>query len=439
MRARMIRTTAVRSTAVLAAALSVAGAVYLAGSGALAVPLPADLGPCGGPDCPDPYPDDNHNGDPTGYDDSVAVFVGGNFTVTGSAAESEGRNVVMGDFTQNKTAGGAVYNVGIAGVGSRVPPPDGSDFLVVGGDLSVAAEQRLLAEEGSHSGVVRVAGTASGEVIPAAVDDANAVNQYSTLRDDLTEASRCYAYPDEGVRRTATGTVDNQGFQTLFTGDGTSMLQVFAVDADLTAAGGGQQALSFTGIPDGATVLVNVYGDASTFNINSGPELEFRDRTLWNFPDATSVNLFGTTQFRGSILAGEQSGTTEIGMAGTNGRVYLTGNLVHSSGSGGGGQEMHSYPFNGDLPDCEDTDPTTGNAINTTDAPTSDMPTSDGPTSGSPTSGTPWDRTTTADEISGVGLAVTGARAAFPVAAGAVLLVLGTVAVIAARRRVGEA
>lgn len=51
----------------------------------------------------------------------------------GAAAEAEGRVVVLGDFDMAKRAGAsAIYNVGIAGVGSRVPPPDGADFLTTG-------------------------------------------------------------------------------------------------------------------------------------------------------------------------------------------------------------------------------------------------------------------------------------------------------------------
>ncbi|THV31490.1 choice-of-anchor A family protein [Glycomyces paridis] len=374
-----------RTSVVLAASAAVAVAAFaLSSVEALAATLPGGLGPCGGPDCPDPFPD-NGSGPIAGYDDSVNVFVGGDFSVTGSAAESEGRNVVLGDFDQNKTSGSAVYNVGIAGVGSRVPPPTGSDYMQVGGSLTIATEQRLLAEEGAESGVVRVAGTATGEVIPTAVIDSAAVDEYAGLRDELTEASLCYAYPEDATRRATTGTVDNQGFQTVFTGDGSSALQVFAVDGGLTGAGGGMQSVVFENIPAGATVLVNLYGDTVTLNLNNTPQESIRDRLLWNFPEATTVNLQGTTQLQGSVLAGSQASTTTLSMSGTNGRMFLTGNLVHGSSTlPGSGQEIHNYPFNGDLPECEDVDPT-----DTTDAPTSDEPTTDEPTTDAPTSDGP--------------------------------------------------
>ncbi|MFG3339180.1 choice-of-anchor A family protein [Glycomyces sp. NPDC048151] len=461
------RPVALRAAVAAAAALvaGVACAIWL--PGAVAAPLPDGLGPCAGPDCPDEYPDDNHNSDVLGYDDGINVFVGGDFTVTGTAAESEGRNVVLGDFTQAKTGGSEVYNVGIAGVGSRVPPPDGSDYLEVGGDLTVASGQRLLAAEGTHSGVVRVAGTATGTVDPAAVTDTAAVDSYAGLRDQLSEASHCYAYPEDGVRRTTTGTVEDLGYESVLTGDGTSALQVFAVDADLVNATGGMQTVRFAGIPDGATVLVNLYGDTRTLNLNSGPQSEYRQRTLWNFPDAAEVNLRGTTQFQGSVLAGEQSGTTEVTMSGVDGRMFLTGNLVHGSSSqDGSGQELHSYPFDGDLPECESDDPTSSfrppdpDDI-TTDAPTTDGPTTDGPTTDGPTTdGETTDGPTTDGPTAdgpttggpsgsaaastpaahaGVGgLAVTGARYALPIGVGAALAALGSIAALAASRRTAE-
>ncbi|CAM5551185.1 Choice-of-anchor A family protein OS=Streptomyces microflavus OX=1919 GN=HUT09_14255 PE=4 SV=1 [Streptomyces microflavus] len=128
-----------------------------------------------------------------------------------------------------------------------------------------------------------------------------------------TTASRCYARVD-GAPRTPTGTAVNQGTQTLFTGDGTSALQVFNVDFDLTGPSGAQQGIVFAGIPDGATILVNIVGANRTLNTYSGgiddatdPLNAYRERLLWNIPDATTVNLNGTGQFQGSFLVGEQS------------------------------------------------------------------------------------------------------------------------------------
>ncbi|MEK2489028.1 choice-of-anchor A family protein [Kitasatospora purpeofusca] len=330
---------------------------------AAAAPLPGGLGPCVPGSCPATYPTSINNGPFTGRDNGINVFVGGDFLVRGRAAEAEGRVVVLNAFDQAKEAGvSSIYNVGIAGVGSRVPPPDGADFLTTGAGVTVASGQSLVAE----GGVVRHAGPVSGTVTGTSVTDANAVQPYTALRAQLSTASDCYARIGD-TPRTPTGTAVNQGGQTLFTGDGSSALQVFNVGFDLTGPTGGQQGIVFANIPAGATILVNVTGATRVLNTYSGgindsddPLNGYRDHLLWNFPDATSVTLGGTGQFQGSFLIGEPASQTTVTLAGVNGRFFTTGSLTHTSlATGGGGQEFHSYPFNGDLPTCGTT-PVTG-------------------------------------------------------------------------------
>ena len=318
-------------------------------------PLPGGLGPCVPGTCPDPFPPIN-NGATAGYDNAINVFAGGDFRVRGKAAEAEGRVVVLGSFDMNKSSEGSqIYNVGVAGVGSRVSPPKGSDYLTTGGSVTIGSGQRLLAEDG----VVRHAGPLTGTVVGTETLDPAAATPYIGLRNQLSEASQCYADGDTGTRP-PTGTADNQGGQTVFTGDGTSALQVFNADFDLTGPTGGQQGIVFEGIPAGATVLVNVLGANRTINTYSGaiddavePLNKLRDRLLWNFPDAASVELKGTGQFQGSVLIGNQASEAQVSLPGVNGRFFSTGSITHqSSASGGGGQEFHAYPFDGDLPAC---------------------------------------------------------------------------------------
>ncbi|MDK1475378.1 choice-of-anchor A family protein [Streptomyces sp. 549] len=320
---------------------------------AQAAPLPAGLGPCVGDDCPATHPAIG-NGPIAGRDEAVNIFVGGDFRVRGGAAEAEGRVVTLGAFDMNRTRGGDIYNVGEVGVGSRVPPPAGSDWLVSGGGVTVADGKRLLAE----GGVVRHSADALGDIRSRVVRDAEATRPYRSLRAELTDAATCYAYPNGNIPRPATGTAVNRGGETVFTGDGTSALQVFTVDFDLTGPRGAQQGLVFRGIPAGATVLVNVLGDARTISTYSGgitdddPLNGLRGRLLWNFPRATQVVLTGTGQFQGSVLAGNPAGETEVTVPGVNGRLFTAGSLTHGSPTVGSGQELHAYPFDGDLPDC---------------------------------------------------------------------------------------
>ncbi len=336
---------------------------------AAAATLPGGLGPCVPGSCPDPFPGIN-NGPIAGRDAAINIFVGHDFLVRGRAAEAEGRVVVLNDFDQQKQAGvSGQYNLGIVGVGSRVPPPNGSDFLTTGGDVTIASGQRLDTTGGiiGEQGTVRYAGTESGQVTGRLVHDPAAAQPYTALRGELTAASQCYARVD-GAHRQPTGTAVNQGSQTVFTGDGTSALQVFDVDFDLAGPNGAQQGIVFRGVPAGATVLVNVYGANRTINTYSGgiddstdPLNAYRERLLWNFPDATTVDLAGTGQMQGSFLIGDQASMTTVTLPGINGRFFTTGSLTHTSAaSGGGGQEFHAYPFNGDLPDCAPTPPVTG-------------------------------------------------------------------------------
>ncbi len=325
-------------------------------------PLPGGLGPCVPGSCPDPFPPVG-NGSIAGYDNGINIFAGGDFRVRGKAAEAEGRVVVLGSFDMNKSPDGSrIYNIGVAGVGSRVPPPVGSDYLVTGGAVTIATGQRLLAEDG----VVRHAGPATGTVVGTSTLDAGAATPYLGLRQQLSDASKCYADAGSGTRP-ATGTSVNEGGRTLFTGDGSSKLQVFNADFDLVARGGGQQGIEFRGIPDGATVLVNVLGTRRTVNTYSGTFDDndsfnkLRNRLLWNFPDASTVELKGTGQFQGSVLIGNQASETDVTLPGVNGRFFTTGSVTHQSApTGGGGQEFHAYPFDGDLPTCGTPLPTEG-------------------------------------------------------------------------------
>ncbi|MYW28863.1 choice-of-anchor A family protein, partial [Streptomyces sp. SID2119] len=352
---------------------------------AAADPLPGGLGPCLGSGCPDVWNEPN-NGPIAGYDENINIYVGGDFLVREAAAEAEGKIVTLGQFDMDKRDGvSQVYNVGVVGVGSRVAPPNGSDYLTVGGDVTVAAGERLLAEEGANSGRVAYAGSLTGTVNPltAPRPDPEATAPFTGLRPQLTEASRCYAY-DGDAHRATTGSWTRAGDTFTFTGDNTSPIQVFDVDADLVSSTGGNAGFTFTGIPAGATVLVNVYGDARTVATFMGtlPNPGLRERLLWNFPDATALTLTGPAQFQGSVLVGQPASTTTLSMSGTNGRFYSAGSLTHTSSGASGGQEIHAYPFDGDLPTCgPDPTPTpTPTDPTPTPTPTDPTPTPTDPT-----------------------------------------------------------
>ncbi|MFD5436857.1 choice-of-anchor A family protein [Kitasatospora sp. NPDC127067] len=374
------------ATAVTALPLA---AVLTVGS---AAPLAPPLGACTGPDCPATWPPPN-NGDFTGRDSTINVFTGGNYTVNGRAAEAEGKIVALGNLTVDKNGGG-IYNMGVVGVGSRVVPPNGSDFVTTGGNVDVVTGNAILIggsdSHGPAFGNLRHAGSVTGTVnidpTGESIQDPNAAAPYQTVLTQIEEVSDCVG------RATATGTVDISSSQATFTGDGTSMKQVFNVTQNLASPSGGQIGLVFNNIPAGATVVVNMLGDSPIINTYTGTGLagdqttDMRSKLMYNFPTATSAQILGSAQFQGSVMAGNPGGTTTIAQPGMNGRVYLAGNLIHT---GTGGYEIHSYPFDGDLPDCVVTPSPSPTSPTPSPSPTSPSPTSPSPTSPSPTSPSP--------------------------------------------------
>ncbi|MEL6893048.1 MAG: choice-of-anchor A family protein, partial [Actinomycetota bacterium] len=138
-----------------------------------------------------------------------------------------------------------------------------------------------------------------------------------------------------------------------FTGDGSSALQVFNMSGDIgTATGNG--GITFSNIPAGATVIVNVTG-AGTKNLKTwaggfgGLAGVDRERLLWNVTEATDVQMTGVAQWAGSVLVANPASTVVNSYPGLNGRFYALGDVTHT----GNGTEFHNYPFIGDVAACD--------------------------------------------------------------------------------------
>ena len=125
--------------------------------------------------------------------------------------------------------------------------------------------------------------------------------------------------------------------------------------ASLGAADGAPgRSLQVVEVPDGAAVVVNLTGPSVDLDVDSllapggatvDPSADpyFADLTthlLWNVPGASTVDVAGQAQLPGSLLVGSGASTTTLRGAGTNGRVLVAGDLVHT-----GAGELHSYPF----------------------------------------------------------------------------------------------
>lgn len=205
-----------------------------------------------------------------------------------------------------------------------------------------------------------------------------------------------------------TTTVDGNSVQNnekliTFTGDGTSAMQVFSISStELSSAGYRGVDFKFVGIPEDASIVINVSGDGIDFHtgwrfwwdntdIGGGFSQKESDavrklyssvaqKIMWNFKDATNVTIRGgvanegTTDSKittddpaaamlGSILVPKGSFESHVS---TNGRVYVGQDFMMYNptkaytGSGAGwegdtasvlnmDQERHNLPWNGQM------------------------------------------------------------------------------------------
>lgn len=286
------------------------------------------------------------------YDGNVSVLVGGNLQVSGAAAGAEGTVVALGNATFARDVPGS-YEVGATLLGSQVTPYAGSDMLVVGGNLATGFGTHVDVGQGLGGDVV-AGGSAdgidlngNGGTVDTGIADATA--PYLDLAGQLAPLSAAYA------ALAPTGAVEVTDGAITLTGDGAATTQVFQVDgATLGAAGPVGRSLQLVDVPAGATVVVNLTGPVVDLDVDAllapdgTPVNPLGDETftdlathlLWNAPSAGSVDIGGLAQLPGSLLVPTTPSTTTLSGLGTNGRILVAGDLVHT-----GLGELHAYPF----------------------------------------------------------------------------------------------
>jgi choice-of-anchor A domain-containing protein len=279
--------------------------------------------PCSGPACPSTYPQPGNcpSAGSAGRDNSFNIIAGRDFTVN-SGAEGEGR-IYVG---RNLNLQNGFYNLIAVGAGSCVVPQNGLDGLLVGGNLNIAAGATAALDGlsiitnakigGSRTGTgnLTTLGTVSyGAVVTSPVDFA-ALNTNSAYWTSLPN----------------TGTTTNQFGTVTFSGNNSSSLQVFTLNGSVNNA-----TIDITNIPANATVLINVPTSGTVtihtnnFTQNGGEfSTALTRRVLWNFTNATQVNIAGFSQFRGSIVVPNGSMTHSV--PGLNGRVIVGVDLVQN-------------------------------------------------------------------------------------------------------------
>jgi choice-of-anchor A domain-containing protein len=301
-----------------------------------------------------------------GFDDGIAVFVGGDFIGIDSA-EVEGRVVVLGDLTVQAGGPGNFVSVG---VGTHVIPNNGVDCMIVGGDLEAYRNIQVFNQHNSWNCDIIYRGNeydsykfyTNGNILHQPGYD---MTQYEQMRYIWHRKSQYWK------TLPSTGTVDHLNWgnptgQTTYTCSSNNEIQVFNIQPADYYKINAVHTIYFSDDCEGKTLLINIHGcgdvefDAAAMWFKgkmgygaNGFDTCLTESILWNFPDAANVDLGSarTSEFHGSVLVG---GNLEMTTSGQSGRTIVLGNVIHDSHNSG--SEFHSYQFNPpmDLPDPPD-------------------------------------------------------------------------------------
>lgn len=311
------------------------------------------------PGCPIPYPYPPQTyATVQGRDNGINTFVGGNMVVMNGGAELEGKNFVMGNFEVQKTSG--AFNLGYVGAGSYVIPDNGTDALIVGGNISTAgakvyfggylgaadlpANIRYKGSSSSSGGGFFQAGDIPGGVEGQLIQDAALdLAPYQAERNSWSNTSSTYASMATSGNATFT---NNSGEYIFSSTNGATGIYVFNININLDP--GYPTTVTFNNFPATAEIVINMQnsGTVSTnltnffFTNVVGNTNSLMERLIWNFPNATTVNIKGSSQHRGAILS--KAANTYINTS-TNGRTMAINNLIF--GATGSGLEIHNYPL----------------------------------------------------------------------------------------------
>ena len=268
-----------------------------------------------------------------GRDAAFNTIIRGDLIIT-EGAEIEGKVAIGGNLVKNSTG---YFGVGESGGGTYVIAPANEKSLIIkgttiGGNNSFGVGGTGVLIGGNYD--------ATQNTFPNWISVADNVGTTAAvLGIDIDEV-----HTDLYVKSQYWSSLATTGVG--FVGDNSSSLQVF--DISSFPANG-----SFTGIPDGATVLVNVSGtNPSLGRYVTTINTEVLNRAslftiIWNFYEATTLSL---PEFDGAVIAP----LADVALVGPSfdGRLYVGGNLEINSP----GNEIHNYPFTGSLP-CPTTIP----------------------------------------------------------------------------------
>ena len=279
-----------------------------------------------------------------GYDDGIAVFVGGDFLAV-VGAEVEGNLVVLGDLTVQSSGAGNFVSVG---AGTHVLPNNGGDCIIVGGDLEAQRDIQVFNMRATMYCDIVYRGTGTnvwrwktnGSIRNEPDYD---MSEFETLKSVFDNKSDYWGTlePNALVHEQWTTT-------TFYCNLSSDNIQIFSInkgDSEITSA----TSYKFSSDCAGKTILINVMGEgdvavnaAAMYDTSGSQSFSSCDTEsiLWNFPEATNVDIGNgwTSEFRGSILV---RGNLDFTTTGHSGRTIVLGDLTHNRG----GSEFHSYQF----------------------------------------------------------------------------------------------
>ena len=288
----------------------------------------------------------SHSNPVVGRDDSVSLFVGGDYNGI-EGAEVEGNVVVIGDLTVQRNGPGTWVSIGY---GSQIVPNSGGDCIIVGGDLTARREIQVFNKNSNEQCDVVYRGTAVNPSNWKTLGSVRRVPDYD-LTAFIAKKNEFEMKSQFWKTLPANGQVTELYTTTTFYCDNTNNVQVFRINKDdraITAA----TSYRFSANCERKTILINVLGGGN-IGVNAAAMYDYNGRQvphfdtclvqsiLWNFPDANNVDIGNgwTSEFQGSILV---TGNLEFTTTGHSGRVIVVGDFTHERS----GSELHSYPFN---------------------------------------------------------------------------------------------
>ena len=163
----------------------------------------------------------------------------------------------------------------------------------------------------------------------------------SVAQNNPSFAMSDFTTPLNGLQTDLAGLTSNSAFSTpnpnSLVFDVTPVDGVAVFDITGTQLGAGNQNITFSDETSASTIVINVTGsftEGGGENFNGDTFLN--EHVIWNFEDATSVNV---KSWHGAVLAGDASVTNSSPMEG----------FLYAENFTGGG-ELHDFPFEGIVP-----------------------------------------------------------------------------------------